>query len=402
MAAKRLSGRRIGAALRGPRAIGSDAVKMGRRAVYADRERVRMAVASSPDPPFMAEAEGRMMPRAFIDGAFGDAEEFDAYMEGDTLVLRKGRNSYRLRTYEDPDKIKAPILEGGFAGFPLDAPILGKELKRFKRDKGARARIVAAHDRDGKRVAYVIVHSGDGIAGGARIGEWAPRDWDDESGGYSSWFSPRYLSSAAMMGDGAHARVRRDSPLQVVRSEEGIETSLLEAPMILTDPADVEEMDRMDREWISSHNRSAPTRLSSCKIDGRVAYASKGRMVIRRFHRKAPGPRRRIRDMACRHRAKPAMRLITVYFYAFIRLIMTTVIRKDKEWLREEIECGIQGFIEMNMESICSTVMNEIYKQIYLSACEMNSEIETDAPAKLVIEVDIPRPDECAKAIYEL
>ena len=261
MAARKLSGKRIGAALRGPRAIGSDAVKMGRRAVYADEERVRMAVATSPDPPFMAEAEGRMIPRAFIDGAFGDAEEFDASMEGDVLVLRKGRDSYRLRTYEDPDRYKAPVLEGGFAGFPLDASALGRGLKGFRRDKGARARIVAAHDRDGRRVAYVIVHSGNGIAGGARIGKWAPRDWDDEGGGYSSWFSPGYLSSATMMGDGAYARVRQDSPLQVVRSEEGIETSLLEAPMILTDIADVEEADRLEREWISSHNRSRPKRL---------------------------------------------------------------------------------------------------------------------------------------------
>ena len=299
MAARKLSGRRIGAALRGPRAIGSDAVKMGRRAVYADEERVRMAVATSPDPPFMAEAEGRMLPRAFIDGAFGDAEEFDASMEGDTLVLRKGRDSYCLRTYEDPDRFKAPVLEGGFAGFPLDASALGRELKGFRRDKGARARIVAAHDRDGRRVAYVIVHSGDGIAGGARIGEWAPLDWDDEGGGYSSWFSPGYLSSAAMMGDGAHARVRQDSPLQVVRSEEGIETSLLEAPMILTDPADAEEADRREREWISSHNRSAPACLFSCRTGGRAAQLSKSRMTIRRPYIKAPGLRRRFGDMTC-------------------------------------------------------------------------------------------------------
>ena len=81
---------------------------------------------------------------------------------------------------------------------------------------------------------------------------------------------------------------------------------------------------------------------------------------------------------------------------------MTIVIEKDKEWLREEIECGIQGFIEMNMESICNRIMNEIYKQVYLSACEMNLESEVDAPAKLVIEIDIPRPEECARAIYGL
>lgn len=284
MAAKRLTGKRIEAALRGPRAIGSDAVKMGRRAVYADRERVRMAVATSPDPPFMAEAEGRMVPRKFIDGAFGGAEEFDASMEGDALVLRKGRDSYRLRTYEDADRLKVPVLEGGFAGFPLDASALGRELKGFRKDNDAKARIVAARDCDGKRVAYVIVHSGDEIARGARIGEWAPSDWDDERGGYSSWFSPKYLSSAAMMGDGAHARVRRDSPLQVVKYEDGIETSLLEAPLIITDPADAEEADRMDREWIASHNLSRPgTFLFDDGTIGRAVVTGRGRIRIDRY-----------------------------------------------------------------------------------------------------------------------
>ncbi|GEM_PF-1216800 len=96
------------------------------------------------------------------------------------------------------------------------------------------------------------------------------------------------------------------------------------------------------------------------------------------------------------------MCLIVVYLRANIWLIMTIVIEKDKEWLREEIECGIQGFIEMNMESICSRIMEEIYKQIYLSACEMNMESERDSPAKLVIEIDVPRPEECARAICGL
>ncbi len=72
------------------------------------------------------------------------------------------------------------------------------------------------------------------------------------------------------------------------------------------------------------------------------------------------------------------MCLIVVNLRANIRLIMTIVIEKDKEWLREEIECGIQGFIEMNMES------------------------ERDSPAKLVIEIDVPRPEECARAICGL
>ncbi len=84
--------------------------------------------------------------------------------------------------------------------------------------------------------------------------------------------------------------------MQVVRSEEGIETSLLEAPMILTDPSDAEEADRREREWISSHNRSAPAYMLSGSINGRAARASKGYMAVRGLHRKVLGIRRRIRE----------------------------------------------------------------------------------------------------------
>lgn len=76
---------------------------------------------------------------------------------------------------------------------------------------------------------------------------------------------------------------------------------------------------------------------------------------------------------------------------------MTNIIRKDKDWLKEEIESGIQGYIEMNWEYLCNAIMKDVYRQLFLSACAVNLESENDDPAKLVIEIDIPTPDECAE-----
>ena len=78
---------------------------------------------------------------------------------------------------------------------------------------------------------------------------------------------------------------------------------------------------------------------------------------------------------------------------------MTNIIRKDNDWLKEEIERGIRGYIEMNLDNICNTIMKDVYKQLFLSACIETAEGESDEPAKLVIEIDIPDPELCAEAI---
>lgn len=79
--------------------------------------------------------------------------------------------------------------------------------------------------------------------------------------------------------------------------------------------------------------------------------------------------------------------------------LMTTIIVKDKDWLKDQIERGIQGFFDMEGEYFVNLMMKYVYQQIYLSGCGINSESETDDPAKLQIFIDIPVPDECIDAI---
>ena len=81
---------------------------------------------------------------------------------------------------------------------------------------------------------------------------------------------------------------------------------------------------------------------------------------------------------------------------------MTTVIKKDKNWLKEEIENGVYGYLDLQAESLSNIIMKYVYEQIYLSACAVNIESETDDPGKLIIEIDIPTPDECVDAIDNL
>ena len=78
---------------------------------------------------------------------------------------------------------------------------------------------------------------------------------------------------------------------------------------------------------------------------------------------------------------------------------MTTIIIKDKEWLNDQIECGMQGFFDMEGEYFVNLMMKYVYQQLYLSGCGINSESETDDPAKLQISIDIPDPDKCIDTI---
>ena len=59
---------------------------------------------------------------------------------------------------------------------------------------------------------------------------------------------------------------------------------------------------------------------------------------------------------------------------------MTTVITKDKEWLKKEIEKGIDAFIETEYEYLVNLIMRYVYKQIYLSGCSLNIENPVDEP----------------------
>ena len=78
---------------------------------------------------------------------------------------------------------------------------------------------------------------------------------------------------------------------------------------------------------------------------------------------------------------------------------MTTVIVKDKEWLKEQIEKGIDSFLEMEYEYLVEMMMRYTYQQIYVSGCSLNSESPTDDPSELRIVIDIPDPDKCVNII---
>lgn len=78
---------------------------------------------------------------------------------------------------------------------------------------------------------------------------------------------------------------------------------------------------------------------------------------------------------------------------------MTTIITKDQDWLKKEIENGIDAFFEMEYEYLVNLMMRYVYKQIYVLGCSLNSENPVDEPAELHIVLDIPMPDQCIDTI---
>ncbi|AMK13458.1 hypothetical protein AUP07_0402 [methanogenic archaeon mixed culture ISO4-G1] len=78
---------------------------------------------------------------------------------------------------------------------------------------------------------------------------------------------------------------------------------------------------------------------------------------------------------------------------------MTDIIDKDKVWLKESIERGINGFIDCEREYLTELLMKYIYEDIFLSGCSINSRDEATSEAILQIRIPLPDPDTCAELI---
>ena len=81
---------------------------------------------------------------------------------------------------------------------------------------------------------------------------------------------------------------------------------------------------------------------------------------------------------------------------------MTTVISRDGDWLKNEIEYGIEAFLDMEHERIVNLLMRYVYEQIYVTGCSANIESPNDEPAKLHIMINVPVPDKCVDIINSL
>ena len=81
---------------------------------------------------------------------------------------------------------------------------------------------------------------------------------------------------------------------------------------------------------------------------------------------------------------------------------MTTIITKDQDWLKKEIENGIDAFFETEHEYLVNLMMRYVYQQIYVSGCSLNIDNPVGESVKLHIVIDIPMSDECIDTIENI
>ena len=78
---------------------------------------------------------------------------------------------------------------------------------------------------------------------------------------------------------------------------------------------------------------------------------------------------------------------------------MTAIINKDKDWLKEQIERGIEGFFECEGDYFNNLIMKYVYEQIFISGCAINGQNDVDEEGTLVIQLKIPLPDQCNEIV---
>jgi hypothetical protein len=246
------TGKRMNAAIRAADLGEADAVRTGREALYVGTKRYHMTRHTADGYPFGADAEGFGVSLRHSKGAFDDGEEFDASIVGGALVLRRGRDEWRIPLVEMPDPPKAPQLDyGPGADVDLNADALRKALK--KPGKGAFATLVAGHDRDWNRVAFAVVRDGGGrIIGGARIGAWRPNDGDERTRRVrlDAEMLSRWLGRSKMQGLNI---LDEHYPIRATDYDDGYQLML--APRI-SDEEDAREFEDEEDEYIKSLNLS--------------------------------------------------------------------------------------------------------------------------------------------------
>lgn len=78
---------------------------------------------------------------------------------------------------------------------------------------------------------------------------------------------------------------------------------------------------------------------------------------------------------------------------------MTTIINKDKEWFKDQVKQGIEGFIDCEREYLTELLMKYVYEQIFLSGCAINSCEGATSEAVITISIPLPNPDMCAENV---
>ena len=78
---------------------------------------------------------------------------------------------------------------------------------------------------------------------------------------------------------------------------------------------------------------------------------------------------------------------------------MSETVTKNPEWLIEQIEAGIMGYLERESENIIESIKNYIMEQIHDIMYLEHSESDAEEGATVNIEFSVPTPGECARAI---
>jgi len=83
-------------------------------------------------------------------------------------------------------------------------------------------------------------------------------------------------------------------------------------------------------------------------------------------------------------------------------VIMTTIINEDKDWFKNQVKEGIEGFIDCEREYLTELLMKYVYEQIFLSGCIISSSGGVVSEAFLIINIPLPDSKRCVDFVEDL
>ena len=258
----KVSSKTLNEMTRGPKSMGIDSIPLSNEIKLVDPAHVCMIHAKAENPIFGVESEYGIEPSQICD-VFKDGDEFDVKIDGDRLILSRGKDEYwfRLYVYDDvPPRLPTLKLS---TRFNLDTQ---KVTKAAKDNPGALAgRIRAGYDKNGNKTVWLFVYGEDNVLlEGINLGvPWVGME-------AVTSYPMEYLKNVGKFADRMDVGFTTDEPLKGDYSSEGRDMEYLLAPRILSsDDFDWEANNAAEEKWIASHNRRKTGNCKNCKNCGK-------------------------------------------------------------------------------------------------------------------------------------
>jgi len=237
----KISGKKMNSVIRKAEMFG-DIVPLKRNAKLIDDAHISMV--NIPNSPLGVSDDGALEV-SHIKGVFADSDEMDVHVDHLSMTVKMGKNEYWFQVVDQLTEPKIPVIDS----FTTDFEVNPTELAKFcKGHKTGFVRLVATHDKTGKKTVFAFLYEEDGtLVGGMDLHSV----WNGEEIA-NTYPAERFLKMDAF-GTKGRIQTSESYPFQMSGKDDSGEYTYFVAPRIGEEG--MHNFRDKEKNWIASHNK---------------------------------------------------------------------------------------------------------------------------------------------------